>query len=289
MNTVFRDEIIDYIDTVCSGLGKIECSKISDGIHMHLLILKRKIVLFFHTVESAETDTLHLLKEWNHKKKNYRIVHIWEDQWSFHREKIQSMLLSMLGLTERIHGRETKIVQIDNAELTDFLRLNHMNVPIKAKYKYGLKKDGETAAVMSFSKPRKIERDGDVNNSFELLRFCNKLNTTVVGGFSKLLNQFIKMQRPDDIMTYVDADWSSGKTFIKCGFELTGELPAMEFWLNLNTGEREYPHMVLKRLALPADINWSKAEEDIFLNKNNYKKVFNSGSYKYVLFCKDKK
>jgi len=170
--------------------------------------------------------------------------------------------------------------------LVKFLDENHMNVPIKAKYKYGLTKNQELVAVMSFSKGRPMTRNNESFNSFELLRFCNKLNMTVVGGFSKLLNHFIKIYNPDDIMTYVDADWSDGQSFLANGFKIMETMPPIEFWLNIQTGEREYPHMALKKLKKTMDINMSETEKNSFLHKHGYTIVYNSGSYKYIFMRK---
>lgn len=217
----------------------------------------------------------------NNLDNDLKVVNIWEDQWMYNEEKIKSKILSLLGLTKRIHGRQTAIIQLDNSQLIEFLRNNHLNVPIKAKYKYGLQKGHELVAVMSFSKGRQIERNGVLYNSFELLRFCNKLNITVVGGVSKLLNHFIKKQDPDDIMTYIDADWSNGNSLVSLGFKFVEHKPRMEFWFNVNTGEREYPHIVLKKHE--KSIENSVFNKERFLNQHGYKVVSNTGSYKYIL------
>ena len=59
------------------------------------------------------------------------------------------------------------------------------------------------------------------NNSkvYELTRFCNKINTNVVGGASKLLNYFIKTYSPQSIETYSDNLISDGHIYQNLGFE----------------------------------------------------------------------
>ena len=219
-----------------------------------------RILLVFHLL-SEPADA--------HKKKisdyisscNLLVIHLWEDWWKFHQKKIESRLNSLLGKSARIHGRETLIKNINNNELLNFLEKNHLNVPLKAKYKYGLFMKRELLAAMSFSKGRMINRNGIPYDSYELLRFCNKLNHTVVGGFSRLLHHFIQSVSPDDIMTYSDKDWSDGSTYEKAGFVLDGQLPPMEFTLDLQSGERIYPGKKTPVRSV---------------------KVFNSGSLKYI-------
>ncbi len=44
---------------------------------------------------------------------------------------------------------------------------------------------------MTFSKERVIYKNNNDSDRYELIRFCNKLNTTVVGGFSRLLKYLL--------------------------------------------------------------------------------------------------
>ncbi len=215
-----------------------------------------------------------------------RVIHLWEDLWMFQKNKVKSRLRSLLKKSTRIYGRETITKKINNVQLIEFLKANHLNVPIKAKYKYGLFYRDEIVAVMSFSKSREIEREGTLYHSYELLRFCNKLNVTVVGGMTKLLHHFIETQHPDDVMTYVDCDWSDGQANKKAGFELAEKMPPMEFWLNLKTGKREYPQYVLKQMGLKVELPEDAVDMERFLAEHHFVRVYNSGSFKFILKLK---
>lgn len=283
MSSDYRNEIIDFINTVYGNHPISFSHRASNGRPLDIYFPDLDRAIVFHSIKDPKGNDSFIVGDDYQENSKIRIVHLWEDQWVFHERKIRSKLKSLLGITERIHGRETKLISINNSQLVQFLATNHLHVPIKAKYKYGLVKDNELVAVMSFSKSRKIVRDDVVFNSFELLRFCNKLDATVVGGFSKLLQYFLKTHNPDDVMTYVDRDWSNGQYLIDNEFEFLEGLPAMEFWLNIITGEREYPHLVLKKLGMSVEDIESEPERKSFLIKNSYAQVFNSGSYKLIL------
>jgi hypothetical protein len=234
-----------------------------------------EVLLVFHRLGESEAAHVEKISRF-HPTPKLKVVHFWEDLWNFHCEKVKSRLLSLLGKSHRIHGRACAFKAINNNELVAFLSDNHLNAPIKAKYKYGLFHEEMLVAVMSFSKSRIIDRGGKNYNSYELLRFCNKLNHTVVGGFSKLLGHFVTLQRPDDIMTYVDKDWSDGQAYQKAGFAMVDQMPPMFFWLNIETGQRIYPGK--------NDVGKPMIRREIEKSRENNKflKVFNSGSYKFI-------
>lgn len=59
--------------------------------------------------------------------------------------------------------------------------------------------------------------------NWNINRFCNKLNTYVVGGASKILKHFIKNYDVSRIISYADRDWSEGNLYKKLGFNKISE------------------------------------------------------------------
>ena len=76
-------------------------------------------------------------------------------------------------------------------------------------------------SLMTFGNLRKVLGSKSKENSYELLRFCNKLNTNVIGGASKLFKYFIKKYDPKEIVSYADRRWSNGLLYEVLGFNLT--------------------------------------------------------------------
>ena len=165
---------------------------------------------------------------------------IWEDIYCQKPLIVQSRLLSMVGKSIRINARETRIINLNKTKLNAFLEFNHLNIPTKTKYKYGLEKDEVMVAAISFGKACPIHRNGEIYRSHELIRYCSALNHTVVGGLSKLIQHFVRQQNPEDIMTYVDKEWSTGNSYLKLGFELKGELKPRSFWVISEKSQRFY-------------------------------------------------
>jgi hypothetical protein len=154
------------------------------------------------------------------------IVHLHQDVWNRSPSIVQSRLRSKAGFSShRIYARKTTARRVTKLEYLPFLEENHLWGATGAKCAYGLycksKLNGcdveELVAVTTFSSKRKVCRAGHDYHSYELLRFCTKLDTTIVGGLTKLISAFVK-DVPNkgndanvgiDIITSIDRDFGS--------------------------------------------------------------------------------
>lgn len=169
------------------------------------------------------------------RNKGIAFVNLWEDTWLANRKIVESRIKAMLGYSNRIPGRVTKVRRITKNEAAAFLHENHLQDPLAAKYRFGLflpdnyfrlvpflQTEGKNElllAVATFSPPKIFKKNDSEHRSYELVRFANLLGTVVVGGLDKLLKAFEQDRQPDDIMTYADLDWSEGKSYLRLGFE----------------------------------------------------------------------
>ncbi|HAA14575.1 MAG TPA: hypothetical protein DCE41_23970, partial [Cytophagales bacterium] len=163
---------------------------------------------------------------------------LWEDHWLYKQPIVQSRLLSLIGYTERVHGRQTEARRIDQPSAKDFLDQNHILGGTKAKFKYGLFRGEELLAAATFSAGRTMTEAGREGRSYELIRTCNRLGTTVVGGVSKLIKAFVREHQPDDIMTYVTRDWSEGGMYEALGFERIANTDPQWLYVDSETQQR---------------------------------------------------
>ncbi|MBY0244163.1 MAG: hypothetical protein K2Q03_01790 [Sphingobacteriaceae bacterium] len=208
-------------------------------------------------------------------------VYLWQDIWHSRKEQVLSRMQSFAGLNKKIHGRKTKLQLINQKQAADFLNKNHLQSNARAKYKCGLMLDNELIAVATFNmRPMNI-REG--YQSAELIRFANKNGCSVVGGFSKLLQFFIKTYQPNDVMSYVDNDWSRGNSYLKIGFKHVSDKDAAELWVDTISNERYFLHRIPKAIKQQFEGQDELNFED-FLIQNHFKKVFNTGSSKYILY-----
>ena len=212
-------------------------------------------------------------------EQNLRLVHLSEADWRGKPTIVQSRLRALLGISTRIPARLTQVRRIDKPTLDKFLRDNHLQSTTTAKVKYGLFLPAQyfrildflptqpelLVAVASFSGAKNIVRGAATYRSYELIRFANLLDFTVVGGLDKLLKAFTKGIAPDDLMTYADRDWSGGSSYQKLGFELLSATPPQAFWVNPETFEK---HPAERQDDKPIPGNWIK--------------TYNTGNWKFL-------
>ncbi|KAL7488462.1 hypothetical protein ACHAW6_014043 [Cyclotella cf. meneghiniana] len=202
------------------------------------------------------------------------IVHLHQDVWNRSPNIVQSRLRCKSGVYDangRIFARKTIARRISKSEYLPFLEQNHLWGATSAKYAYGLylkvsknpdevvdgtvtpynmKNGGTLVAVATFSSKRKVHRAGQIYHSYELLRFCTKLNTTIVGGLTKLVASFVKdipheKKSPDhdrastgiDIITSIDRDFGSNRW---PGFETMDVMDPVPMFIGERDGIRRH-------------------------------------------------
>lgn len=110
---------------------------------------------------------------------------------------------------DRLGARACTVGEVDSKTEKAFLNHNHLQGYHPSSLCYGLFYRGSLVSLMSFVKPRFNKK-----TDWELLRFCNKLNTQVVGGASRLFSR-----RPKgSIVSYSDSRLSLGHLYENLGF-----------------------------------------------------------------------
>lgn len=271
MNNFF-DEIANFL----SEIG-ITFEKKDTSISNFALFQTPKGNLYLYKLQFfQENETASLEKQ----AAGSRIIRLYEDVWFQQKAIVKSRLVHFFHLSAAIPARLTQVRRIDKPTADAFLWANHLQGSPSAKYKYGLFLPSRyyrvlkntdlldltatelLVAVATFGSTKKYYRADEIAKSGELIRVASLAHFSVVGGFEKLLKKYIEEVAPDDIMTYVDADWSDGKTYSERGFELIEKISSTEFWANPLTFER----IAAKREAMP----------------EGWLKVWNTGSWKVI-------
>jgi len=115
---------------------------------------------------------------------------------------------------------------------------------------------------------------------YELLRFCNKLNTNVVGGSSKLFKYFIKNYTFTEITTYADRSHSQGNLYKILGFDFISKTPPNYYYVI--DGIRKHRFGFRKDVLVKEGYDKNKTEHEIMIERK-INRIYDSGSLKYLL------
>lgn len=214
-----------------------------------------------------------LMKDVSHQEDVFgkNAVHIDEDLLQTKMDIIIARITAIAGKAKRIYARKTVLARIDKNTALNFQQAYHLQVALPGRYRYGLFYEGELVSVAVFSGGRRLLNSLKIDHrSFELIRFCHRSNHLVVGGLSKLIKGFIREFKPDDIVTYVDRDWSDGKKYHQLGFTFVSDLPAQRFYIN-------------RALSIRYQEKQFKAMEGELSVRRSYTTVQNLGSAKMRL------
>jgi hypothetical protein len=244
---------------------------------------------YFHSEISGDKDKkYHIDKSIISGQKNIKLLQIFEDEVLLKIDIVFSRLSSFFNLNKKIFARNCVLKEVSKKESKLFLIKNHIQGESIDKFRYGLYEKDVLVSIITFGKKRKVLGNTlSTNNEYELIRFCNKLNTTVVGGFSKLLKFFIKTHLPSKIETYADIRWSGinpeNTVYNKNGFKFLHITPPNYWYVDKkNYLHRYHRYNFRKDILIKEGFSKNKTEWEI-MQERNYDRIWDCGSMKFEL------
>lgn len=225
--------------------------------------------LFFHST-FFKSKNYHLEKTELCNSKGIRLLHIFEDDWVLKKDICKSIIKSALGIYDnKIYARKCIFQKLDSKKGFDFVEKNHLQGGVNRGEYFGLLYNNDIVQVIQIGKSR-FKKD-----ELELLRMCTKLNTQVLGGFSKLL----KNQPYTNFISYIDRSLYSGQSYKECGFNFLNYTKPNYFYVvnGIRENRIKYQKHKLSKILLKFDINKTEVEN---MNDNGYYQVFDCGNMK---------
>ena len=225
--------------------------------------------LYWHN-ESKVDRRYHLNKTNDCAQNKVRLIHIFEDEWVNKNDIVKSMLLNAFGKTSnRIYARKCIVKEISSKDKRGFINKNHIQGDAVSSINLGLYYNDELVSVMTFCKERINLGRKHEEKSYELLRFCSKLNTSVIGGASKLFKHFIELTKPNKVVTYSDNRWAKGATYEKLGFNFIRNSEPNYFYIV--NGKRENRFKYRKDKLVSEGFDKNKSEHEIMIERGIYR------------------
>ena len=252
-----------------------------------IFIPEKKIAIecngvYWHSSKKIPDRTKHIKKFLMCQAKGIQLLTIWED-WVINKPQIvESILLSKLNIyKEKIYARKCVIKDVSNVECELFLLQNHIQGSCKSSIRKGLYYNNELVSVMTFTKKRGMMGNNVKNDSYELSRFCNKLNTQIIGGASKLFSN----SNIYNIYSFSCNDISNGNLYKKLGFDKENKTINTYWYIDPKSITRYHrtqfskSNIVKKGYKEKIDNSWT--EEEVTYNIGLLK-IYDSGMTKWI-------
>jgi hypothetical protein len=284
----YENIIYDFIkDNVDNEIIRNERKLLDNKYELDIYIPELKLAfefngLYWHN-ELNKPNKYHLEKTELCEEKSIQLIHIYEDDWVYKSDIVKSMILNKLRKTpNKIYARKCEIREIlDNKLVREFLEHNHIQGFIGSKVKIGLFHENELVSLMTFGKRRvSMGKKSSQEGEYELLRFCSRLDTNVVGGANKLFKYFKENYKPKFITTYADRSWSTGGLYYNLGLKFKGKTDPNYYYII--DGLRYHRFGFRKDVLVKEGYDSNKTEHEIMLDRGIYR-IYDSGNLKFEL------
>lgn len=146
-----------------------------------------------------------------------RLVHIFSHEWRLRRPAVEVLLKRLCNVeVHKVAARKCKVVTPSKEVANAFLELNHIQGGARTGEFIGLEYEGKLVAVMVFSFNTSNRNEAADSTKVELTRYAS--SCTVVGGFSKLMRAWLKLNPVKTVVSYSDNRLFTGKVYELAGF-----------------------------------------------------------------------
>jgi len=239
--------------------------------------------VYWHSETNGKGPKYHVEKLDRLAEQGVRLITLFSDEWKFKREVCVSLLMSFLGVKNkiRIGGRQCKVLRSSASEAKEFYENNHLQ-GFAGGVHMSLIYDGKVVSMATFG-TRSIYGGKHKKGEVELIRFCTLPEISVAGGLSKLIYAYANEWKITTVVSYVDRRWFIGDSYKMAGFTQQS-ISKPGYWYV--KGEKRYSrysfakHMLKNKLEI-YDPNLSEYENMV---ANGWHRIYDCGHLKMVKY-----
>jgi len=275
-------EILNYIKEVLPNIEIIENYRIQNKeIDIYIPSLKIGIEYngsYWHSVKFRDKK-YHIDKTNFFEDKGIHLIQIFDYEYLNKKDIVLSIIKSKLGIIEnKIYARKCIIKEVTSKESNKFLEENHLQGKDNAPIRYGLYYNNELVQLLTFKRTHRHK-----DRYMELKRSCTKLNTLVIGGFSKLLKYSLK-EIKEDIITFADRRYSyKDNIYTKNNFKYLYTTTPNFFYMIGNEYKSREALQKHKLNDVLDDFNPNLSATENLHNNDIYE-TYDCGNYKYIYY-----
>lgn len=233
---------------------------------------------------SVMSRSYHKMKTDMCEEQGVFLFHIFGYEWTYRRDVILSMLRNLIKAnSKKFYARNLEVREISSLDAKLFMDINHRQRGVYSKINLGLFTcSNEMVSCMTFGKMRNTIGRSANPDSWELVRFCNKLNSSVIGAASKLFNYFCRTYNPQSIISFSDRAHTKGTLYKTLGFNYVRNSEPNYVWVNYQN-DSYYNRVTcqkqnLRKLFHDDSIDTANKTEKQIMIEHGYVQVFDSGT-----------
>ena len=283
--SVAEDEIFDYIKKTLEVQGvQKRNTKILEGKEIDIYVPSKKVGfefngLLWHSEKYGKDRHYHLEKRNLAKEKGVTLIHIFEDEYQFHKEIVLdkiAMILDKKTFLKNVPARKCAIQAITRENANQFFEKYHIQGGVNSSVYLGAFFEGEMVAVMAFL--------NENNSNWNLTRYCTNNQYNCQGVASKIFSAFVREYQPLTVKSFLDLRWCFNETenlYTKMGFRIDKILEPNYHYTN-GHGKRIHKfnfrkQHLSKRYGLPLTMTENEMTKHL-----GYYRIWDCGLIKYV-------
>ena len=228
----------------------------------------------------------HLSKTKGCIDKNIKLIHVFEDEYVYHKDIVLSKISHILGLHENlqpVYARKCALKEIPGFMAEQFLDANHIQGYTPSTVYLGAYYGDALVGVMTF---KRVNAD---DKKWELTRFATDNNYRCIGLGGKMFNYFVGKYSPEEVKSFADRRWTVnyGKNlYVNLGFRFVcfTDPDYKYYYTKDNKPTRFHKFGFRKKLLLrrfPDKLNENMTETEM-ARALGYDRIWDCGLIKYV-------
>ena len=211
------------------------CKRVADFRVNNLLI--ECDGLYWHSDAMQKDSNYHIKKKKIYSENGYKSLFFRADEIQNKANIVESIIKNKLGLNAlKYNARDTVFKEISNKECYEFCEKYHLMGGFNGSRSFCLMNNNDIVSIFQV-KELKI-----ATGRYDLSRYCTLPNTSISGGFTKLLSNFEKLCKPNYLQTFIDLRYGSGEYLKNFEFNLASCYPSFKWTDGIKTyGRMTFP------------------------------------------------
>lgn len=220
----YEMEIQDFLKSIGLSFETSKRNILSNSQEIDILIPHNNVAIEFDGLYWHSTDKrdklYHLNKTNECKNKDINLIHIFEDEWIFHKNVVKANLQRLLSVSSTtINANDCIIKTVSPKEAKAFISENSIESYHPSTYRYGLYYNDELVMLLGIKKET-------------IANYAIKNGYSVTDGLQCLINHISAMHNLSNLIVYVDKRWNNSSEFTSIGFKYVKDVNPRFYYID---------------------------------------------------------